>query len=296
MSRPGSAWPRMALRVRSLLDRFALGLLLGLSVLLLLVGKIDLRAANLLGDRLRDVAVPVLTLISSPLAGVRDGLDRVAELLAVHHENARLREENRRLGALHAEVARLTVENRSLRHLLGVAGEEPAKGRRSARVVGDSGGGFVRALLLGAGSEHGIAVGMAATTPEGLVGRVVDVGRRSARVLLITDFNSRIPVVVAGSGDEAILEGDNSSQPVLRFLPLDPGFAAGDEVLTSGRGGMLPPGLMVGRITAAVDGNVRVRPLVDWTRLDYVALLDLAADAEPGSGHGLGLAAAAPAP
>ena len=69
---------------------------------------------------------------------------------------------------------------------------------------------------------------------------MIDVGRRSARVLLITDFNSRIPVVVESSGDQAILEGDNSPVPSLRFLPLKPGFAIGDRVLTSGRGGLLP--------------------------------------------------------
>ena len=69
------------------------------------------------------------------------------------------------------------------------------------------------ALLLDAGTEQGVAVGMPAMTPEGLVGRVVEVGRRSARVLLMTDFNSRIPVVVESSGDHAILEGDNSRLP-----------------------------------------------------------------------------------
>ena len=108
----------------------------------------------------------------------------------------------------------------------------------------------MQALLIDAGAEQGVDTGMPATTPEGLVGRVVDVGARSARVLLITDFNSRIPVVVEGSGDQAILEGDNRPLPALRFLPLNPGFAVGDRVLTSGHGGLLPPGLPVGRIEA----------------------------------------------
>jgi len=143
----------------------------------------------------------------------------------------------------------------------------------TARIVGDSGGSFVQALLLDAGADQGIAVGMPATTPEGLVGRVIEVGRRSARVLLITDFNSRIPVVVESSGDHAILEGDNSLLPRLRFLPMNPGFAVGDRVLTSGRGGVLPPGLMVGRIEEADNGKVRVRSHVDWSRLDYLSLL-----------------------
>ena len=145
--------------------------------------------------------------------------------------------------------------------------------RLTVRIVGDSGGGFVRALLIDAGREQGVVTGMPALAPEGLVGRVVDVGRTSARVLLVTDFNSRIPVVIAGSGDHAVLEGDNSPLPRLRFLPLNPSFAVGDLVLTSGRGGILPPGLPVGSITDS-GGQTRVTPLVDWSRLDYLALID----------------------
>ena len=137
-------------------------------------------------------------------------------------------------------------------------------------------------MLLDAGSEQGVAVGMAALAPEGLVGRVVDVGRRSARVLLVTDFNSRIPVVVTGAGDQAVLEGDNSALPLLRFLPLNSGLSAGDRVLTFGRGGMLPAGLPVGRIVSSTaEGKPRVRPLADWSRLDHVVLLGVAHPSEP---------------
>jgi len=124
-------------------------------------------------------------------------------------------------------------------------------------------------------------VGMPALTPQGLVGRVVDAGRRSARILLVTDFNSKIPVVVESSGDQAILEGDNSGEPALRFLPLNPSFAVGDRVLTSGHGGMLPPGLMVGQVASIAGGKVAVRSYVDWSRLDYLSLLHYRAPPPP---------------
>jgi rod shape-determining protein MreC len=204
-------------------------------------------------------------------------------LLAAHEENARLREDNRRLLGWQAEAARLSVENRALQRMLAVpAVDHPARAL-TARVVGDSGGAFVRALLLDAGTRQGVERGMAAVTPDGLVGRVIDVGERSARVLLITDFNAYTPVVVESSGDHALLEGDNSLLPTLRFLPLDPGFAVGDRVLTSGRGGLLPPGLPVGRIEPDNAGGLRVRPFVDWARLDYVELLGVAATPLPGA-------------
>jgi rod shape-determining protein MreC len=254
-------------------DRSLLGLLVGLSLLLLVVGKVDVRLANLAGQRLGDLAVPVLAVLGRPVVALRDGLDRIGSLLAAYEENERLREENRGLLGWQAEAARLAVENRALRRMLAVPGDDRPTAAVTAKVVGDSGGAFVRTLLVDAGAAQGVTRGMAATTPEGLAGRVIDVGERSARVLLITDLNSRIPVVVESTGDHALLEGDNTAAPRLRFLPLDPGFAPGDRVLTSGRGGLLPPGLAVGRIDADGGDGLRVRPFLDWTRLDYLALL-----------------------
>jgi rod shape-determining protein MreC len=269
----GRGWPRLAVQLRSVVDRSALGILVGLSVLLLLLGKADVKLANYVVERLDDVSVPVLRALNEPAAAVRSTFDRLGEMFAVYEENARLREENRRLLAWQAEATRLAVQNRSLRQMLQIPTVERAPAWTTARVVADSGGVFVHTLLLDAGAERGVAAGMPAMSQQGLVGRVIDVGRRSARILLITDFNSRVPVVVESSGDQAILEGDNTLEPALRFLPINPGFKVGDRVLTSGKGGLLPPGLLVGQISAITDGKVAVRPYVDWARLDWLSLL-----------------------
>lgn len=281
----GSRLPRFGGPLRALRERGWLGLLVGLSLLLVLLGKLDARLAAVAGDGLRDGVVPVLAVLQRPYDAARGGIADLAGLLRMAAENRRLREENRRLMARDAEAAWLAAENRSLRRMLAVPEVPGHPPRLTARIVGDSGGTFVRALLLDAGSEQGVSVGMPALAPEGLVGRVVDVGRRSARVLLVTDFNSRIPVVIAGAGDQAVLEGDNSAMPLLRFLPLRPGHAAGDRVLTSGRGGMLPAGLPVGRIgSEGADGRPRVEPFADWSRLDHLVLLDPAPLADPAPG------------
>ncbi|MGH6920845.1 MAG: rod shape-determining protein MreC, partial [Geminicoccaceae bacterium] len=143
-----------------------------------------------------------------------------------------------------------------------------------ARVVADAGGPFVHTVLVDAGTDQGVVKGMAAVNERGLVGRVIEVGRRSARVLLLTDFNSRVPVMVEPARDQAILAGDNSREPGLIFLPLNPRMAVGQRVVTSGRGGVLPPGLAVGRISAIDDRKIAVAPVVDWDRLEYVRLLE----------------------
>lgn len=283
-----AGWPRLAANLRGWGDRSALGLLAVLSVALLLLGKADVKLARFLAERAGDAAAPVLRVLGEPAAGLRAAVDRVGALLAVHEENERLREENRRLLAWQVEAAKLAVENRALRKMLHVPATERASSWITARVVADSAGVFVRALLVDAGAEAGVAVGMPAVAPEGLAGRVVGVGCCSARVLLVTDFDSRVPVVIERSGEHALLAGDNSPEPALRFLPLDPDFRVGDRVLTSGRGGLIPPGLLVGRISAVTERKVAVQPFVDWARLDHLALLHHEGvppppDREPGS-------------
>ena len=114
---------------------------------------------------------------------------------------------------------------------------------------------------------------MAVMTPPGMIGRVIAVGHRSSRILLLTDLNSKIPVIVERSGDQALLAGDNSAEPKLEFLPLNPRFQVGDRVITSGRGGVLPAGLMIGEISRIEGTRVAVRPAVDWQAIDFVAVL-----------------------
>ena len=126
------------------------------------------------GDGLRDGVVPVLAVLQRPYDVVRDGIADLTGLLGMAAENRRLREENRRLMARDAEAAWLAAENRSLRRMLAVPEVPGHPPRLTARIVGDSGGTFVRALLLDAGSEQGVSVGMPALAPEGLVGRVVE--------------------------------------------------------------------------------------------------------------------------
>ena len=116
--------------------------------------------------------------------------------------------------------------------------------------------------------------GDAAVTGEGLVGRVAEVGERSARVLLLTDINSRIPVVIERSRDQGILAGDNSDNPRLLYLSHGSQLVPGDRVVTSAAGGAFPPGLPVGIVKSTDTGGAVVELFVDWDHMEYLRLLD----------------------
>jgi rod shape-determining protein MreC len=167
----------------------------------------------------------------------------------------------------------LQKENRELRDLAHFK-SEPGLAYISARVIADTGGAYTRGLIVTAGKTDGVREGMAAMTGEGLIGRVVEVGDWSSRIILISDLNSRIPVTVAETGDRAILAGDNSASPRLMFMPRDSAAAEGSHIVTSGHGGVFPPNLPVGTLQNPDHGAYIVTPAADLGRVTYVQLVD----------------------
>jgi len=265
---------RLTVPLKALVDRFAFGTLIVASIVLLVIGKADVRLLEVVNTRIVDALTPVLDFVVQPISASRRLAQTIGELVALRAENVRLHEQNARLLEWQSVARQLALENAALRQVLNAGAEDQHPTAVTARVVADSGGPFVQTVIVNAGADQGVVAGMAAVNERGLAGRVIEVGRRSARILLLTDFNSRIPVMVEPSRDQAILAGDNSRAPGLVFLPINPRLSIGDRVVTSGRGGVLPPGLAVGVVSAIDDGKVAVAPLVDWDRLSHLRLLE----------------------
>ncbi len=263
---------RLAAPLRILFNRFAFLLMVGASVTLLglsRAGYTPIESARVL---VLDYAAPVLDVISRPVAAVNALFAEIGTLVTIYADNERLTLENERLHAWQAEARQLAQENAAFRGLLR-AQPEPGMTFVSARVVGDSGGPFVRTLMLNAGGEDGVRKGEAVVNGDGLVGRVVEAGNRSSRVLLLTDLNSRVPVVLEQSRLRAVLEGDNTDVLRLSFLTNLDEIEIGDRVMTSGHGGIFPAGIPVGAVAAIEGDNVWVAPLVAFGKLEFVRVL-----------------------
>lgn len=264
---------RLATPLKAWTQRFAFVLLVGAAIGLSLAGRSDTPVVGELRTAVTDLVAPVLDMASRPVATTADMIHSVESLAELRAENAALRRENERLQHWKAVAHELRADNAALRRMMK-APSPPDTTYVTARVVGDSGGAFVRSVLVNAGSRHGIAAGQAALAPEGLVGRTVEVGRNSARILLITDINSRIPVVIQDTRVRAILAGDNTQRPQLTYLADQAKVEPGQRVVTSGDGGIFPPGVPVGRVVAAPESGPRVQPFVDWHRLEYLRMAD----------------------
>ncbi len=280
---------RFATPLKVVAQRFAFLLLLGAAIGMIILGKADTVLVERVRTQIADAFTPLLDAISRPVATVDDGIEQVRRLIELRSENQRLVEENQRLRHWESVARRLDAENRAFRDLLSFAPEDFQR-FTAARVVGDSGGAFVHSVLVNAGGQDGVRKGQAAVNGEGLVGRVAEVGERSARVLLVTDLNSRIPVLLESQRYRAILVGDNSQRPRLLYLSADAKVSPGDRIVTSGHGGVFPPGLAVGVVTLIANGDVRVQPFVDWERLEYVRLIEFGRydDGPGGQGGAIG--------
>ncbi len=276
MRRPGRVMG-LATPVRVLTQRFAFLGLVALGVGLMVLGKVEAPLVERVRMAVSDAFVPILDGLARPIATATAARDQVAEMLHVYEENARLREENERLLQWQSVARKLAAENQTLRELARST-DERVVGFVSARVIANAGGPFVRSVLVRVGAREGVEKGWPALAAEGLVGRVSTVGERSARVLLITDLNSQVPVLLEESRERALLAGDNSDQPRLQLLPTIAKPKAGERIVTSGHGGIFPPGIPVGVVAVGGDGIPRVRPFVDLHRLEFMRLMDYGLD------------------
>lgn len=268
---------RLLLPGRTLIQRFAyLFLLLG-AVGLMLVGKADVVLVERARTAVIDATAPILDFLSRPAAKVAAAIEDVRQLWDLRQEVDRLRQENERLLRWQQAARQLESENAQLRELMNVV-PEPGVRFVTARVIADAGGAFVRSLLVNAGGRDGVRKGQIAMTAQGMVGRVAEVGDRQARVLLVTDLNSRIPVMLESSRERAMLSGDNAERPRLQYLGTNARVEVGDRIVTSGHGGAFPPGLPIGLVASASDWEVRVQPYVDMSRLEYIRLVDFQLD------------------
>lgn len=263
---------RLALPIKVLAQRFAFGILVIGAFALMLLGKADSALTERLRFLINDALTPVMTVLAQPIASVNRGIEAVDDVLYVYSENARLRRENERLLSWQDAARRLEQQNASYRSLLN-ATVDARTTFVSARVIVDAGAPFVKTLIINAGGRDGVTKGQAVINEAGLVGHIVENGERASRLLLLTDLNSRVPVVVETSRVRAILAGDNTDRPELQFVGDGAPMQLGERIVTSGHGGVFPSGIPIGLVTQISHRGAEIELFADFNRLEYVRVM-----------------------
>jgi len=217
---------------------------------------------------------PALEVLVAPVYFVRDAWANLEHLAELRSENEMLRREVTSYEEKEKQLVTLQSENKELKNLLNFVPEE-SFGFISAPVIVDGVGLFARSILVKAGRDQGVRKGQAVMTGNGLIGRIEQVGPSVSRVILLNDFNSRVPVMFLKSRQRAVLVGNNSGLPRLEYLQKSAVIDPGDVIVTSGDGGAFPQGLPVGTVqTVREDRPPDVKLFSATQNLDFVRVVD----------------------
>lgn len=257
---------------RSFAHRHEIALLFAISVVLLSLDRSGAEFFQRGKLWMMDVVAPIVRLTTRSEDASNAIWFATQNHFSLLRRNEELRAQNSRLLKWRSRARDLERQLVHYEGLLGVVAV-PDSSYLTARALGESGGPFEQAMILQAGKQDGIKYGLGVINAQGFVGRVIGVGETTSRVLLLTDFNSRIPVSVESSGAHAIVIGNNSSLLRLEYLPEGESIEIGDLVVTSGDGGFLPAGLPVGEVVGSSDEIPIVRPYMQADRLEWVRVL-----------------------
>ncbi|MBF0426518.1 MAG: rod shape-determining protein MreC [Magnetococcales bacterium] len=256
----------------------AASLFLLVAVFLMLSVRAGAVAYRAVQETVLDLVGPVQELVHVSIETYETSRRTLDAWMRVHEENDRLKRELEQRKVTTVQKEELLLENRRLRTLLRMR-LEPGYTTVSARVMGSSSSAYASSLTLDAGRMDGVRINTPVIAPDGLVGKVVEVGEYHAVVLTLLDLNSRTPVRIQRNRTPGVATGTNDPLLNLEFVAKDADIQIQDLVITSGTGGIFPRGLVVGRVVAftpqevGLFQKVTLAPAVDFDRLEEVSLL-----------------------
>lgn len=214
--------------------------------------------------------------ITSPLEGPADALGHLSTLA---EENRALRAELAKTQSEAAALREAGEENRQLRALLNFERDNPGREYLPTRVIANDPNGLIRSVVIDRGSEQGIQKGMVAVTDRGMVGKVIAVYPRSAKILLTTDAGLVVNGVVQRSRVQGVAAGKPDGDILMQYVDKSADVAEGDLVVTSGLGGGYPRGIPIGTVKKVVNEDqapfkeVRLTPASTSGPLEIVMVI-----------------------
>jgi rod shape-determining protein MreC len=258
-------------------------IVLALAVVLVLLGKAQSGLFDRARMRITDWMAPTLESIHAPIQGFNRWISSADELFVVYRENLSLKDENARLKQWRNVAVVMQDRVRHYQEMLHAV-PDPDINSVLARVIGRASRPFLQTMILDAGESRAVKPGEAVVDSRGMIGRIYLAGDHTSWVILLTDLNSRIPVTIASADGktatlQAIMTGDNTAMPLLDTLNQVVTLHAGDQIVSSGDGGLLPPGLAIGTVVEAA-GSYRVALLADPASSEDVEVLGFRKPAE----------------
>jgi len=244
------------------------------------------------GDQVRlirvwavSVITPAQRAVSWSISKVQSGWRNYIGLRGSAQENASLREELNRLKLRNTELESRAAEADRLAALLGFRGSHPDVPMVVARVIGAAAAGASKTIYINRGEADGLRRNMGVITPEGVVGKVIDVYSDTAQVQLLTDKESGMGALLASSRTQSPVGGIGEPMLMMKYITNDEKVPIGERVMTSGLDRIFPKDLPVGTVASTKPGNpfqeIRIRPAARLDQLEEVIVLLSRQELEP---------------
>ncbi len=257
------------------INKLSFGFLVFISFVLIVFSKSNERYAENVRYAFYFVANPMILTIEKPINFSLWFVKEIKEFAFLANENQKLSVENSYFRKKYVESLNIQSENKELKKLLNFVTYKTEFEYQVAYIKGNVKGQDSKNIVITAGSDDGLSVGDVVVGSEGVVGRVMSMTKDRSRIILITDLNSKIPVIIVSEDqrNKGMLVGTNSDRPEIIYLSEENNIKKGDKIFTSGDGEMLPSGLYIGNILSVNDEQASVVPVEDFSNLDLVLVL-----------------------
>ena len=263
---------RSALLQRGARQKFSLFFLLCLSLLIFFFDRFPSNFMDKTRNILNDGIYRISSISTSPFKFITYISDKTENHFYIHEENKKLKKELDILRGKSFDLQFLKTENKILQDTIDTVKEINSSSSILAKVILDKQSPFLKSIIINKGSSSGIKKGMPVVSKKFLVGRIVEVNYFSSRVLLLNDLNSRIPIVTEGDGSQGILVGTGEKMPKINYLPDSFQMNLKKNVFTSGKDGVLPPGITIGEVSFD-NTEIFVKLFVDTNQLSFVNVI-----------------------
>jgi rod shape-determining protein MreC len=254
-------------------QRFSLLGLIIFSLLILILDAFNFKPVNYLKLAIKEIAYKSSFIVSVPENFIKENYQTTQEYMSLHNINKRNELELNDLRAKDLLNNFLVLENQRLKLIVEDYLAEPD--RVYAKVLSDKNSPFLKSIIINKGSKHGINLSAVVKDKEYLIGKIVEVNYTTSRVLLLSDINSKIPVLIEPQGLLSILSGTGDKEGIIQYSKVENIIEDTSIVYTSGSGGLFKAGIPVGRITKnnTVNLNGKVDFFSDFSQLKFIEVL-----------------------
>ena len=263
---------RSAFLQKGAAQRFSLLVLIIISIILLSLDFYKVKPLNIFRSISKDIIYRGSFIISLPFKSLDRGYETVKTHFTFYDDYQNLKNELYILKAQQSEIEFLKMQNKELKIVISDVLHTNIK-NVIAKVILDKQSPFLKSIILNKGTNSNLEKGMAVLHKNNMIGRIVEVNYLSSRALLINDLNSKIPVKIQPSGENAIMSGEGNNLASLDFLPKLSTIEEENIVFTSGSDGVFDDGIPIGKITE-IEGKFYVEFFSDLNQINFVTVIN----------------------